>query len=119
MLIAAENQDFWARNTQKNGRKIDGSKRVGPSAGRQLPPRWGSSWFRGACRAWPQHPPRRSHPAAAGSPLFQVPGELILAKAIEDTLLGHAPFAGHLDAPVRQVDFAGGMRVRIDTHHAA
>ena len=45
--------------------------------------------------------------------------DLRKAQAIEHPIGGHAAFARHLDAPMRQIEFAGGMGVGVDAHHAA
>src|SRR3954451_15181313 len=41
------------------------------------------------------------------------------AHGVDHPIGGHSSLAGHLDSPVRKVDFVGGMRVRIDAHYAA
>ena len=41
------------------------------------------------------------------------------AKTVEDAVLRDAALAGHLDTPMREIDFRYRMRVRIDAHHAA
>ncbi len=49
----------------------------------------------------------------------KMPRDLSQRKTIEHPIRRHATFARHLDAPMRQIDFAGRMRVRVDAHHAA
>src|SRR2546423_617155 len=61
----------------------------------------------------------RSLAATALAAPFQICGKLFLGEAIQDSFFGHAAFARHLDAPMRQIDFACRMRIGIDAHHAA
>src|SRR3954471_18222459 len=41
------------------------------------------------------------------------------AHGVDHPIGGHSSLASHLDSPVRKVDFVCGMRVRVNTHHAA
>ena len=52
------------------------------------------------------------------APFLQILGELFLAEAIQDALFRDTALARHLDPPVRQINFARRMRIRIDAHHA-
>ena len=52
------------------------------------------------------------------APPFQILSELFPAEAIQNALLRYAALARHLDAPVREIEFARRMRIRIDAHHA-
>ena len=54
-----------------------------------------------------------------GGSLLQVRGKLVFAVTIENPVLWHSAFAGHLDAPVREIKLARGMGVGIDAHQAA
>ena len=53
------------------------------------------------------------------APFLQIRGKLILSEAIENPVFRHSALAGHLDAPVREIELARGMGVGVDAHQAA
>ena len=53
------------------------------------------------------------------APLLQIKGQLVSAEAIENSLLRHPALAGHLHAPMGEIQLSRGMGVRVDAHEAA
>ena len=62
---------------------------------------------------------RHPHPFGCPASHLEVLCNLWSGQAIEDTLSGHTALTRHFDPPMHEIDLAGGMRIRVDAHHAA
>src|SRR5438552_3623004 len=84
----------------------------GPGYYRLLPP---STMTCGNAPARRRGGPREFPGASLGEQI----SDLAQAEAIEHALFRHPALAGHLDAPMGEIELGHGMRIRVDAHPAA